>query len=196
MSPAQTGKDRGTEREEKEEEGGGAERWVISSAVPWRRQHCVPARVCMCLCKCHRITVPGWLNWHHGAPEQGAATDDRLEPSATGAVQRTCGTKCSKRVFKYICDSISNNIKIQIGMFLFEPVPQKVTSPLTSASQMKSSPRLSHTKFTSSLLNKDRVGWVLKKKAHLKGRNSCVEPGIQMQQMKAKMKWGQRETEG
>lgn len=42
MSPAQTGTDRGTETER--EGGGGAGRWVISSAVPWRRR-CVRACV-------------------------------------------------------------------------------------------------------------------------------------------------------
>lgn len=55
-------------------------------------------------------------------------------------------------------------------MFPFEPVPQKVKSPLTSASQMKPS-QLSNTKFIGSLLNKDRAGCYLKKrKPHSKGR--------------------------
>lgn len=35
--------------------------------------------------------LPGWLNWHRGAPERGAAADDRLELAAMGAVQQMCG---------------------------------------------------------------------------------------------------------
>lgn len=118
--------------------------------------------------------MPGWLNWHHGAPEQGAAAEHSLELAATGAAQQTCGTKYGKSVFEYICDSIRDNtekkksLSLPIGMFPFEPVPQKVISPLTSASQMKSLPQLSATKFISSLLNKDRVGWLFFFFSHLK----------------------------
>lgn len=41
-------------------------------------------------------------------------------------------------------------------MFRFEPVPYKVKSPLTSASQTEP-PQLSGTKFIGSLLNKDKA---------------------------------------
>lgn len=73
-------------------------------------------------------------------------------------------------------------------MFPFEPVPQKVKSPLTSALQMKPS-QLSNTKFIGSLLNKDRAGCYLKKESPIRrDGSSCAEPGIQMQQMKARRK--------
>lgn len=53
-----------TDIERQKKTGRGAERWVISSAV-----HC--CSVCVSVHKCLRITLPGWLHWHHRAPDDG-----------------------------------------------------------------------------------------------------------------------------
>lgn len=87
MSPAQTGTDRGTERQR---EKGGGEQGDESLAQPYPGGGGggggVRTRTCMCSHKCQRITLSGWLNWHRGAPEKGAAADDQLSPT----LSQTC----------------------------------------------------------------------------------------------------------